>query len=472
MFEPVEWDEAVHGPEPTPPPPAPPEPWETCADSSWVDELAAADPDRPRTATEVLAAVESGPIDVALAAQLASFDVETLTDDQRIAVAVAAARCINHYDAVKMGAVAAFAGPEPRDDTSDAAFAWCEISGALRLGEGQARRLVHAARRLRSHLRGTFAAMRAGDLTMTKAHTLLDATARLDVEACAAVEARVLPGAAGRTPANHTSAVGRAVRAVDPHGWRERREQKLRDVAMIRFSQGDGVADVLLRALDSYDADLLWTAADSWARQQKAAGDERTLDALRVAAVVAWAGNYLTGTPNNGAGEPMPAPTRHGQPAVVNVLINLPDAINPANGGAATVAGTGDPLPADAVADLLHHGARIRFALVDGAGKLVGISTRLHDPTALQRVFVALRDVTVRVPGGSTTVVAGQDLDHIEPDGPTEPGNLHPPSRGWHRAKTFRHWTVIANPDGTITWTSRRTGRTYTTHPYNHRPGP
>src|SRR5690348_11992287 len=98
MFEPVEWDEAVHGPEPTPPPPAPPEPWETCADTSWVDELAAADPDRPRTATEVLAAVESGPIDVALAAQLASFDVETLTDDQRIAVAVAAARCINHYD--------------------------------------------------------------------------------------------------------------------------------------------------------------------------------------------------------------------------------------------------------------------------------------------------------------------------------------------------------------------------------------
>jgi len=57
-------------------------------------------------------------------------------------------------------------------------------------------------------------------------------------------------------------------------------------------------------------------------------------------------------------------------------------------------------------------------------------------------------------------------------DGPTDPTNLHPPSRGWHRAKTFKHWTLTANPDGTITWTSRRTGRSYTTHPYNYRDDP
>jgi len=78
----------------------------------------------------------------------------------------------------------------------------------------------------------------------------------------------------------------------------------------------------------------------------------------------------------------------------------------------------------------------------------------------------------VRTPSGSTTPVTGQDLDHIDPHGPTQPANLHAPSRGWHRAKTFKHWTVTANPDGTITWTSRRTGRTYTTHPFDHRAGP
>ena len=247
----------------------------------------------------------------------------------------------------------------------------------------------------------------------------------------------------------------------------------MRDVALIRYCHGDGVADILARAVEAFDAETIWTGADTWARAAKAAGDSRTLDALRVAALVHWAGAYLTGTPTTAADEPpAAAPARNGQAATVNIVIGLPDLADPAHGRAATIAGSGEPLPADAVAELLRTGARIRFALVDPDGRLAGISTDRHDPTVLQRVFVALRDLTVRVPGGSVTPVAGQDLDHLDPHGPTEPDNLHPPSRGWHRAKTFGHWTVTANPDGTITWTSRRTGRTYTTHPYNHRHDP
>jgi hypothetical protein len=126
MFEAL-WDEVVDGPEPTPPPPGPLAPWQLCPDDSWVDELAAADPDRPRTVAEILRDAEHGPISAAVAAELAelaAIDVATLTDDQRISVAVAADRCVNHYDAVKLTAVAGYAGAEPRDDTSDAAFAW------------------------------------------------------------------------------------------------------------------------------------------------------------------------------------------------------------------------------------------------------------------------------------------------------------------------------------------------------------
>jgi hypothetical protein len=480
MFEVGRWDEAVDGPEPVPPPLGPVEPWEVCDDGSWLEELAAADPERPRTVAEILHDIEHGLIDAALQAELAAIDVNGLSDDEQLAVAVAADRCVNHYEGVKLRAVGAFAGPVPRDDRCEGAFAWNEISGALALGEGQARTLTHTGRRLRTHLRGTLAGMLAGDVSATKAQSLVHATDLLDADQCAQVEGIVLPHAATRNSGNHTAAVGRAVRKVDPDGWKDRREQKLRDVAMIRFSHGDGVADTLLRSLDSYEAELLWTAATTWARTQKAAGDLRTLDALRVAAVLDWSARYLTGTPigPDAGAEPTttpttaPAPTRHGQPAVVNVIIHLPDLIDPAHGGAATVAGSGDPLPADAVADLLGDGARIRFALVDNDGNLAGMSTRLHDPTALMRAFVTLRDVTLRVPGGSCTVVAGQDLDHINPDGPTQPANLHPPSRGWHRAKTFGHWTLSTNPDHTITWTSRRTGRSYTTRPYNHRDDP
>ena len=186
-----------------------------------------------------------------------------------------------------------------------------------------------------------------------------------------------------------------------------------------------------------------------------------------------WARRYLTGQPlTDTCTHTAAAPTQNGAAATVNILITLPDAIAAANGdttGVATLAGSGAPLPAEAVAEVLHTGARIRFALTDPQGHLVGISTTLHDPPALMRAFVALRDVTVRTPSGSTTPVAGQDLDHIDPHGPTQPANLHAPSRGWHRAKTFKHWTVTANPDGTITWTSRRTRRSYTTHPFDHR---
>src|SRR5438874_1762376 len=84
----------------------------------------------------------------------------------RHAVAVAAQRCVNHYEGVKLRAVGAFAGPEPRDDTSEGGFAWTDVAGALRLGEGQARQLTHQGRRLRTHLHRTLAGMLAGDVSL------------------------------------------------------------------------------------------------------------------------------------------------------------------------------------------------------------------------------------------------------------------------------------------------------------------
>jgi hypothetical protein len=287
------------------------------------------------------------------------------------------------------------------------------------------------------------------------------------------------------------------------------------------MSEGDGVASVLARNIDALDAELLWTAADTYARHHKATGDARTLDALRVAFLVDAAKTYLAtgtlapsgddapgddvrgdetcsedlrgddvhgddahgddvhhagraacaGTSQRPRRRPYAAPTRHGLPAVVNVIIALPALVG-ASDAPGMLAGSGDALPADAVAELLHTGARIRFALTDATGNLVGISTTAHDAPALMRAFITLRDITLRVPTGSTTAIAGHDGDHIDPHGGTEPANLHHVSRGWHRAKTFRHWTIRANPDRTITWTSRRTGRSYTTAPHDYRDGP
>ena len=457
------------------PPDPEPQPWEAEDFDAWIDELAALDPERELTVAEILHAAEHGPVAQIPLAALAGLDPASLSDGQRIAVAVAGQRIENHGVGVRLRATAAFAGPvAPTDTRSLAAFAWTDLAGALHVGEGTARAMAVDARRLGSHLPDTLTAMVSGALSWTKARTLLDATREMNREQCAAVQAKVLPEAAQRNNKQHSSAVGYHCQKIDPDSWRKRRDRKLADVALIRDEHGDGVADLLIRHLDSSSADTLWTAADTWARQQKASGDTRTLDALRVAALVDWAQRYLTGTPIRDGQQPDPAPTRHGMPVTVNVLIDLATLLAAATGDTSGVArlASGPTLPATDVADLLHQQIGIRFALLDHNGQLTGVSGDRHDPSALLRLFIALRDITLRTPGGSTTVIAGQDLDHLDEDGPTSPGNLHAPSRGWHRAKTFKHWTVTANPDGTITWTSRRTGRTYTTHPYNYRDGP
>src|SRR4051812_37794777 len=99
MFE--AWDEASDGPEPVPPVDLDLFDDVPFTDAD-LDALAAGDPDGPRTVSEILAEVERGPIDAALVAQLAGIDVETLGDEQRVAVAVAADRCVNHYEGVKL----------------------------------------------------------------------------------------------------------------------------------------------------------------------------------------------------------------------------------------------------------------------------------------------------------------------------------------------------------------------------------
>src|SRR5947208_14964923 len=60
----------------------------------------------------------------------------------------------------------------------------------------------------------------------------------------------------------------------------------------MRRHYGDGMGELFAR-MASEQLDTVWTAADYWARARKADGDPRTLDQLRVAALVQWAQSYL-----------------------------------------------------------------------------------------------------------------------------------------------------------------------------------
>ncbi|MBV9291923.1 MAG: hypothetical protein JO222_05680, partial [Frankiales bacterium] len=233
------------------------------------------------------------------------------------------------------------------------------------------------------------------------------------------------------------------------------------------------------------------------ARREKAAGHADTLDQLRVAAIVRWAESFLThGDPTTcdthctlpdtttidehvaaaaAPGGAVCRPRRHGRPVVLNLLWDLPSYLGLTDNPGMSLS-SGATIPAAVLRDLAADNPEVRRLLYDPTtGHLRDATPDTYRPSALLSAFLALRDVYPTTPTGSPTPTTSGDLDHITghaDGGPTTADNLHSPTRRWHRAKTFQHWTVTTNPDGTWTWTSTRTHRSYTSRPFDYRLGP
>jgi hypothetical protein len=403
----------------------------------------------------------------------------------------------NYAAGRKLTGIGLVAGPEPTDSLDAGAFAWAEIAAALHVGDGTADQLIHTARRLTTHLPATLAALGRGDLTLVKATRTAQRTANLTETQCAEVEARVLTRAVTRSPAQHDQALRRTVDRVDPDGLATRRAQAADDITLIRTHHGDGMGELFSR-MPSEDLETVWLAADTHARRAKAAGDPHTLDQLRVAALVAWADAYLTtghpthpdtdtddipgpvdpdtgeiaDPPTPPAATPTRAPRRHGRAVTVNITIDLPTFLGLTD-HPGEILGTGALLPADTIRDLLPDATLRRILTDPTTGHLLDLGTTTRIPTAALAEHCTMRDVTATTPTSTAPAAAG-DLDHItrpEDGGPTNPDNLHTPTRRWHRAKTLARWTITPHPDRTRTWTSP-TGRTYRTEPHDYRLGP
>jgi hypothetical protein len=120
-------------------------------------------------------------------------------------------------------------------------------------------------------------------------------------------------------------------------------------------------------------------------------------------------------------------------------------------------------VPAALLADLIAHGAKVRFI---GGPEDVKAVDGYRPSVALDR-FVRARDLTCRMPGCDRPAVHA-DIDHTlpYPYGPTHPANLKCYCRIHHLLKTFwQGWSDRQEPDGTVHSTTP-TGRTYTTKPF------
>jgi hypothetical protein len=89
-------------------------------------------------------------------------------------------------------------------------------------------------------------------------------------------------------------------------------------------------------------------------------------------------------------------------------------------------------------------------------------------PAALKK-YLRLRDGTCRFPGCNRSA-GHSDLDHTidkQFGGPTTATNLHFLSPAHHNLKHFSDWKAVADPDGTVHWTSPA-GKHYATDPATH----
>jgi hypothetical protein len=256
-----------------------------------------------------------------------------------------------------------------------------EVSAALHLGSGAADRLVMTAVALATRFPATLAAVQAGAVSWNKAMALVEQAAILDDARAAWVEARVLPKAADRTPAQHADAVRRAVARVDPAAADARRERAQQDVELVREHLGDGMGELFAR-ITSEQLDTVWLGADAWARQRKAAGDPRTLGQLRVAALVQWAQSFLShGDPSrcdyDCESPAARAPRRHSRPVRLTVLWDLASVLGLSDNECGELADSGATLPPTAMRALLAGGAAVRRLLIDPeTGELLDLSPR------------------------------------------------------------------------------------------------
>jgi hypothetical protein len=134
---------------------------------------------------------------------------------------------------------------------------------------------------LRWDLRATGAALATGRIDLGRARIIAEATVLLTSEHAAAVEARVLPHAAGQTTGQLRAAIRRAVLAIDPDGADQRRRDTERSAKVGLYPGEEGTATLTGSSLPGIEAAAAMARITALARALKSAGANGGIDILR-----------------------------------------------------------------------------------------------------------------------------------------------------------------------------------------------
>lgn len=397
------------------------------------------------------------------AGMLSALAFERLSPTGQLDAVVAWARLVRHTHAGfvrALSALAAGAGDERWLAESEvcAALAWAPTTAQNWLGEAEAlTRLFPEALQL----------LADGQVSVEQVRCLAQLTAGLDDRTAQAVQARVLTRMPGQSVAVTRQAIRRAIQRADPqaaaqrHRYeRARRRVELRaeddGMATLSFYLPADVAQMAMRTLT--------TLAQSAKRTNKNSSDRRTLDQRRADLLPALL-NRSAGINCGDAASPL-VPARVHVVASIETLLGLSH--EPGH-----LEGYGPICPEQTRRIANAHAARWRFLLTATDGTLVHVSPRTYTPSAAVKRLTELKHTTCAFP--HCQMPADRcDLDHNQPfgkGGPTTAANLAPLCRKHHLAKTQRDWD-LHRTDDTITWTSTRTGRNYTTTTTRYQPAP
>jgi Domain of unknown function (DUF222) len=318
-------------------------------------------------------------------------------------------------------------------------FAADEVAPLLRISRNAAHSRLELATQFTSRLPGTLAALDCGDLDMYKARIIAELTAVLSDEKAAAVEEQILPRAAKQTPGQLRAATRRAVLRVDPHGAEQRRQERIRDRAVVLEPSEDGTADLTATHLDAADATAAYQRLDEFARAMTS-DDGRTMDQRRADALV----DLLLGRP---------LPNRSDAAAHVQVTIAASTLLG-VDDQPGELAGYG-PITAHAARALAADAIWRRILTDPLSGTVLDVGRTTYRPPAALADHIRTRDRTCRFPG-CRQPARRCDLDHSipYPDGPTSASNMSCLCRHHHRMKHERNWSVEHAPNGTMTWLS------------------
>jgi hypothetical protein len=392
-----------------------------------------------------------------------------------------------------------------------------ELAMVLNCSRTAATRLADAAGMLLDRLPATWEALADGELDWPRARALAAELAEpareLEPQLIAEVEAAVLPRAGGMSITRLRAAARSELLARDAAAADRRRQQAERASDVRAHSAGDGMGE-LAAFMPQPLASAIFHTVDGYARAAKAAGDPRSIGALRVGflgdlvlrpwdtsrppvtaqlTVIAALDTLVTAAAGHDAcavarhpahpqGSDVPA-TVDEQPITAGQLRTLleqldalcPGGLQAPSGGTLTVALT-DPASGALRATVTRAELErlARRGCPDHTDQQCGCAVLdrpppvdRYRPTPAHRRYGTARDRTCRHPGCANKA-GWADLDHVVPHargGETTCENLCCLCRRHHRLKTHAPgWRFSMTRDGVVTVTAP-CGITRTTRP-------